>query len=112
HQVWLEMLQMRRLRIDEEARCRRKGGSLGLLGKPGDAEWPADADRTPENPRSELDQAGELARSSGQDHAHARLGRERRRIEPIAHHFQNFLDPWPHDPHQLGARYELGSLVP
>src|SRR5262245_19146327 len=112
HQVWLEMFQVRRLRIDQEARRRRKGSPLRLLGKPRDAERPADADLPSENPRGELDQAGELAGASSQDHTPARLGRERRRIEPITHHLQNLLHPWPHDPHQLGARYELGTLVP
>src|SRR5262245_17230828 len=86
HQVWLKMFQVRRLRIDQEARRRREGRPFGLLGKPGNTERPADADLTSENPGSELHQAGELTGATGQDHAPARLGRERRRIEPIAHH--------------------------
>src|SRR5262245_5820498 len=52
HQVWLEMFQVRRLRIDQEARRRREGRPFGLLGKPGNTERPADADLTSEDRKS------------------------------------------------------------
>src|SRR5262245_41816093 len=49
HQVWLEMFQVRRLRIDQQASRRREGGAFGLLGKSREAERPTDADLPPEN---------------------------------------------------------------
>ena len=95
-----EMFEMRRLRIDQQAGGDREGRPLGRLRQPGDAERPADADRPVEDARGELRQAGELAGAAGQDDARARLGRERRSREAVAHHFQNFLDARLDDAHQ------------
>ena len=41
----------------------------------------------------------------------ARLGRERRRGETVAHHFQDFLDPRLDDAHQRRPRDELRRLA-
>src|SRR5205085_2167115 len=88
----LELLEMRHLRIDQESRCDRERRTFGRLGQAGDAERPADPYAARENTGGGLGQPRELARASGQHHARARVRRERRGGETVAHHFQNFLD--------------------
>ena len=51
--------------------------------------------------------SGELAGAAGEDHAAARLGRERRRGEPVTHHFEDFLDARLDDVHERRAGDEL-----
>ena len=61
--------------------------------------------------RGELGQAGELAGAAGEDDASARLRRERRGREAVAHHFENFFDARLDDAHELRARHELRRLA-
>src|SRR4029453_19480463 len=56
-----EMLQMRRLRVDQQPRGGGKSRSLGLLGQAGNAERAPDAHRTAENLRRQPGEPGELA---------------------------------------------------
>ena len=106
-----EMFEMRRLRIDQQSGRDGEGRPLGRFRQTGNSERPADADRTAEDARRKFRQAGELARAAGQHHAAARLGRERRRRQPVAHHFENLLDARPDDAHQRRARHELRRLA-
>src|SRR5712691_13183294 len=71
-----EMFEMRRLQVDQQTRHDGECRTLGFLGQPGNAERPADPNRTAENLRGEPRQPGELARPAGQDHASTRLGSE------------------------------------
>src|SRR5438309_3262186 len=80
HSVWLEVLEMGRLWVHEQAGRRRKGSALRFLGKPCDAERAANPHRPPEDLCGKLDQAVELAGAAGQNHAPARLGRKWRRL--------------------------------
>src|SRR5258705_606865 len=112
HSVWLEVLERRLLRENEQARRRRKGRALRFLGKSRNAERTADPHRPPEYLGGKLDQPVELASAAGQNHAPAWLGRKWRRLEAIADHLQDFLHPRPHDPHQLGTRHQLRALTP
>ena len=68
---------MRNLRIDQQAGRYRESRSPRLLGQPGDAERPSDANRPLENLRRKVGKAGELAGAAGQHHAAARFGGER-----------------------------------
>src|SRR5207244_3283277 len=68
-----EMLEMRRLRIDQQPRCDGECGSFRFLGQSGDAERPPDPHLTAENLRGQLRKSGELARATRQHHASARL---------------------------------------
>ena len=43
--------------------------------------------------------------------AGTRLGRERRRRQAVADHFENFLDPRLDDAHQTRTRHELRRLA-
>src|ERR1700722_9502704 len=88
-----EVFEMRRLRIDQEAGRDREGRALGVLRQAADAERPADSYRARENAGGELGQAGELARPAREHDARARLGRERRIGEPVAHHFEDLFHP-------------------
>ena len=67
---------MCRLRVDQQAGRRREGGTLGRVGKPGDAEGPANPYWAPQDVRREIGDAGELARAAGQHNARTRFGRE------------------------------------
>src|SRR5689334_10013866 len=80
HSVWLEVLEMRRLRVHKQACRRRKGRALRFLRKSGNAERAPNAHRPPQYLCGKLDQAVELAGAAGQNHAPARLGREWRRL--------------------------------
>src|SRR5262249_6891167 len=106
-----EMLKMRRLRIDQQSRRDGKCGPLCFLRQSGHAERSPDPHRTAQNLRGELGHAGELARSAGEHHAPAWLGRERRRREAIAHHFQYFLDAWLDDAGEACTRNEMRRLA-
>src|SRR5207247_6868574 len=87
-----EMLKLRRLWIDQQPRRDGKCRPLRFLRQSGNAERSPDPHWATQNLRGELGHAGELARPAGEHHASTRLGRERRRREAIAHHFQYFLD--------------------
>src|SRR4051812_49780431 len=105
------MFEVRRLRIDEQARRGRKGGTFCFLGKTCDPERATDAHRPSKDLRREFDHAGELAGATSQDHAPARLGGKWRRLETVAHHFEDFLDARLDDTHELGARDELRAVA-
>ena len=102
---------MRYLRIDQEACRDRERRALGGFGQAGDAERTADPHPASEDAGGDLGQAGELARSSGQHHARARVRRERRSGETVAHHLQNLLDPWADDAYQRRARDDVRRLA-
>src|SRR5436305_1462285 len=82
------LFEMCHLRIDQEPRGDRECRTLGGFGQAADAQRTADPHLPRENPEGDLGQAGELARSSGQDHARARIRRERRSRKTVADHFQ------------------------
>src|SRR5579883_1853468 len=103
----LEVLEMRRLWINQETGSDRKGRALDHIGRSRNAERPADADLPAENPRRQIRQSGELAAAAGQNDMAARIGRQRAIGKPIAYHFQNFLDARLDDAHQCGARHQL-----
>jgi hypothetical protein len=70
------VLEVRRLRVDEQARRRRKGRTLRFLGSPAMPSGRPIRARPPEYLRREFDEAVELAGATGEHHAPARLGRE------------------------------------
>src|SRR5215472_9510027 len=105
------LLEMRQLRIDQKARGDRECRPLGGLGKPANTEWTADPHPPRKNARRDLRQSGELARSPRQDHARARVRRERRGGEAIAHHFQNLFDARADDAYQRRARDDVRRLA-
>src|SRR5215831_8992298 len=106
-----EMLEMRRLRIDQQSRGDSECSSLCLLRQSGDAEWPSHSHRTAQDLRGQFGYTGELARSSGQYDAPARLGRERRCRQAIAHHFEYFLDARLDDAGEACARHKMRRLA-
>ena len=84
---------LRDLRIDQEPDRGREGGSLRGLRQSFDAERPADADLALKNAAGEFGKADELARAAGQDHAPPGLRGEAGVLQPVAHEFQDLLDP-------------------
>ena len=98
------------MRVDQQPRCDGKRRSLRFLGQPADAERAADPHRTAENLRGEPGEPVELARPAGEHHASARLGRERRCRQAIAHQLQYLLDARLDDAHEVRARDELRRL--
>ncbi len=107
----LKMLEMRGLRIYQQPGRYCEGRAFGRVRQPGDAERPPDAHRPAENAGGEFGQSGHLTGAAGEDDAAARLGGERRRREPVAHHFQNFLDARLDDVNDRRARHELRLLA-
>src|SRR5581483_11702552 len=107
----LEVLEMRRLRIDQKTCRDREGCAFGRLRQSGNAERPADAHRTAENARRQIRQSGELAGAAGEDDVAALLGRERRGGELVAHHFEDFLDPRLDDVSERRPRHELRGVA-
>src|ERR1700728_2230771 len=107
----LEVLEVRRLRINKKACCHRKGRALGRVPQPADAQRTSDAYRPAENAGGEIGQSRQLARAPGDDHTATRLARERRRGEAVAHHFENLLHARLDDAHERGPRCELRLLA-
>src|SRR5205807_5181632 len=106
-----EMLKMRRLRIHQQSRRDGKRPSLRLLRESGNVERAPHSHRTAQDLRGKIGNAGELARSTGQHHAPARLGRERRGCQAIAYHFQYFLDARLDDAREARTRNEMRRLA-
>ena len=104
------MLQMRHLRVHQQAGGGGKSGALGFLRQAGNAERAADPDRSIEDASGQIGEAAELARASGQDHMPARLNGERRGREPVADHLDDFLDARLDDADERGAGNKLWSL--
>src|SRR3984885_9385399 len=107
----LEVLEMRRLRIDQKSGGDGECRALGRVRQSGNAERPADSNRPAEHARGQIRQAGELAGAAREDDAAARLGREGRSCQPVAHHFQNFFDARLDDADQRRPRDELRGLA-
>src|SRR6185312_10546688 len=61
--------------------------------------------------RGKIGEARKLAGAAGEHHASARLRGKRRGGKPVAHHFQDFLDPRLDDAHKRLARDELRRLA-
>src|SRR6266568_968095 len=106
-----DLFEMRHLRIDQKPGRDRERRAFGGFGQAGDAERTADPHPASEDAGGDLGQARELARSSGQHHARARVRRERRSGETVAHHLQNLLDPWADDAYQRRARDDVRRLA-
>src|SRR5262245_7727605 len=106
-----ELFEMRHLGVDQEPGRDRECRTFGSLGQSRDAERPAHAHPARENARGGLGQPRELARAAGQHHARTRIRRKRRGGEPVAHHFQNFLDAGADDAHEGGAGDDVRRLA-
>src|SRR5579883_3321201 len=107
----LEMFQMRYLRIDQKAGRGGEGRALGFLRQSGDPEWPANADRPIEDASGEIGKPAELTCPAGEDDVSVRHRRKRRGREPVADHFQDFLDARLDDVDQRGARNKLRRIA-
>src|SRR5579864_6988981 len=107
----LEVLEVRRLRINQQTRRRGECRAFGRIGQPGDAERPSAAHRPAENAGGELGQSVELTGAAGKNDASARLAGEQRNREPVAHHLQDLLDARLDDVSERGAGYELRLLA-
>src|SRR6516162_1144538 len=105
-----EMLEMCRLRVNQQPGRDRESRPLCLFGQAADAKRSADPHRTAQDLRGKPRQSGELARAAGENDAAARLGRERRSRQAVAHHFENLFDARFDDTHQVGARHEARRL--
>src|SRR6478672_8182052 len=99
------------LRIDKQSGRNRKGRPFCRVRQTGQAKRTANSYGAPQDARGKIGEARQLTRTPGQHHASARLGRERRSCETIAHHFQDLLDPWTNDSDERCARHELRRLT-
>src|SRR5271169_6098545 len=107
----IEVFEMRRLRINEQAGRRREGGALCRVRQPRDSQRPPDAHLPAEYAGGKFGKSGHLTGAAGKNHAPARFRRERRSREPVAHHLQNFLDARLNDVNERGPRHELRLLA-
>src|SRR4051812_36324105 len=96
------MLDMRNLRIDEQAHRRREGRPLGGLWQALDPERPADADLPLQDALRHFRQPGELARSAREDDPPSG-GRATCLAQPVAHELEDLLHPRPDDARELPA---------
>src|SRR5262249_13259507 len=106
-----EMFEMRRLRVDEQARCDRKGRAPSRLRRAGNAEWTSEPHRTSNHPGRQFRQAVELAGAPSQDHMPPPIGHNRTCSQAVTHHFENFLNARFDDAHQRRVRYKLRLLA-
>src|SRR5260370_23256247 len=105
-----EMLERRRLRIDQQSRRDGECRTLGFVWQSGNVERPSYSHRTAQDLRGKLWNTGELARSTGQYYAPARLRREWRGRQAIAYHFEYLLDARLDDPAEACTRNEMWRL--
>src|SRR6185437_6962252 len=87
-----DMFEVSVLGVDQQARRRRKGGGLRLVGQPAETERTADTDRPVENLDGEFGDTGELRRTAAQHDPGLRLRREGGILKPVADHLENLLD--------------------
>ena len=106
-----ELLDLRHLRVDDEADRRRERRALRRLRQSLDAERPPDADVLSEDAPRRLGEPGQLARAAGQHDALPDLLGEAGLREHVARHLQRLLDARPDDAGQRRARHGVRMIA-
>ena len=101
------MFEMRRLRVDKQARRNREGGPLNRIRRTGNAERTSEPHRASDQPGRQFRQPVELAGATSENHVPPPIAHDRACGQTVAHHFKNFLDAWFDDAHQSRARHQL-----
>jgi hypothetical protein len=94
----------------QQACCGGESGAAGGFSQAANASRAAEANRPIENSRGQITHTDKLAGAAGEDDTATGRAAEAGAIEPVAHHFERFLQPGANDAYYHAAR-NFGELV-